>query len=192
MSCFFLTASHNFSVSTNYQISKSNVHFLFRTFLGGWFSSVQLLSCVLLSATPWTAAHQASLSITNSEACSNSCPSSRCCRPTISSSVIPFSSCLQSFPASGSFPKSQLFASDGQSTGVQFSMNPSNEYSGLIFFRIDRFDLLAVQGTLKSLLQHHNLKASILWHSAFFMFQLSHPYMTTRKTIALTIQNFVS
>ena len=73
-----------------------------------------------------------------------------------------------------------------------FSISPSNEYSWLISFRIDWFDLLAVQGTLKSLLQHHNLKASILWCSAFFMVQLSHPYMTTGKTIALTIQTFVS
>ena len=73
-----------------------------------------------------------------------------------------------------------------------FSISPSNDYSGLISFRIDRFDLLAVQGTLKSLLQHHNLKASILWCSAFFMVQLSHPYMITGKTIALTLQTFVS
>ena len=72
-----------------------------------------------------------------------------------------------------------------------FSISPSNEYLGLISFRMDWLDLLAVQGTLKSLLQHHSLKASILWHSAFFMVQLSHPYMTTGKTIALTIQNFV-
>uniref|UniRef100_A0AC11DRQ6 Uncharacterized protein n=1 Tax=Ovis aries TaxID=9940 RepID=A0AC11DRQ6_SHEEP len=72
-----------------------------------------------------------------------------------------------------------------------FSISPSNEYSGLISFRIDRLDLLAVQGTLKSLLQHHNLKASILWHSAFFMVQLSCPYMTTGKTIALTRLTFV-
>ena len=72
-----------------------------------------------------------------------------------------------------------------------FSMSPSNEYSGLISFRIDRFDLLAVQGTLKSLLQHHSSKASILWHSAFFMVQLSHPYMTTGKTIAFTRWTFV-
>ena len=73
-----------------------------------------------------------------------------------------------------------------------FSISPSNEYSGLISFRIDLFDLLAVQGTLKSLLQHHSSKASILWHSAFFMVQLSHPYMSTGKSIALTIWNFVS
>ena len=73
-----------------------------------------------------------------------------------------------------------------------FRISPSNEYSGLISFRIDWFDLLAVQGALKSLLQHHSSKTSILQHSAFFMVQLSHPYMTTGKTIALTIQNFVS
>ena len=72
-----------------------------------------------------------------------------------------------------------------------FSISPSNEYSGLISFRIDQLDLLAVQGTLKSLLQHHNSKASVLWHSAFFIVQLSHPYMTTGKTIALTIRTFV-
>ena len=74
----------------------------------------------------------------------------------------------------------------------RFNIRPSNKYSGLISFRIDRFDLLTVQGTLKSLLQHHNLKASIIWCSSFFMVQLSHPYMTTGKTIALTIQTFVS
>jgi len=73
-----------------------------------------------------------------------------------------------------------------------FSISPSNEYSGLIFFRIDWFDLLAVQGTLKSLLQHHSSKASILWHSAFFVVQLPHPYMTTGKTINLTIWTSVS
>ena len=87
---------------------------------------------------------------------------------------------------------SQFFTSGGQSIGVSASASvlPMN-YSGLISFRIDWFDLLAVQGTLKSLLQHHNSKASILWHSAFFMVQLSHPYMTTGKTIALTTQTFV-
>ena len=98
---------------------------------------------------------------------SNSCPSSWWYHPTISSSVVPFSSCLQSFPASGSFPLSQFFASGGQSIGsFSFSLSPSSEYSGLISLRIDWFDLLAVQGTLKSLLQHHSSKASILWHSA--------------------------
>ena len=117
---------------------------------------------------------------------SNSCPLSQRCHPTISSSAVLFSSCLQSFPASVSFPVSQFFASGGQSIGVSASIfiSPSNEYSGLISFRIDWLDLLAVQGTLKSLLQHHSSKASILQHSAFFIVQLSHPYMTTGKTIA--------
>ena len=101
---------------------------------------------------------------------------------------------LQSFPASGSFSMSQSFASSGQSTEVSASASvlPSNEYSGLISFRIDCFDPLAVQGTHKSLLQHHSSKASIFWHSAFFIVQLSHPYMTTGKTIALTGWTLVS
>ena len=97
---------------------------------------------------------------------SNSCSLSWWCHPTISSSVVPFSSCLQSFPASESFPMNQLLASGVFS--FSFSISPSNDYSGLISFRIDWLDLLAVQGTLKSLLQHHSLKASILRHSAFF------------------------
>ena len=89
-------------------------------------------------------------------------------------------------------PSPQFFTSGGQSIGVSaFSISPSSEYSGLISFRIDWLDLLAVQGTLKSLLQHHSSKASILRCSAFFMVQLSHPYMTTGKTIALTRQTFV-
>ena len=118
---------------------------------------------------------------------SYTCLLSRWCHPTISSSVIPFSSCLQYFPASGSFPMSQFFASCGQSIGsFSFSISPSNEYSGLISFRIDWLDLLTIQGTLKSLLQHPSSKASILQRSAFFIVQLSHPYMTTGKTIALT------
>ena len=122
---------------------------------------------------------------------SNSCPLSQWCHPTISSSVVPFSSCLQSFPAAGSFPVSQFFASGGQSTEVSAlaSVLPMN--SGLISFRIDWFDLLAVQGTLKNLLQYHNSKASVLWCSAFLIVQLSHPYMTTGKTIALTRWTFV-
>ena len=120
----------------------------------------------------------------------NSCPLSRWCHPIISSSVIPFSSFPQSFPASGSnesafrirWPKYWSFS---------FSISPSNEYSGLISFRTDWLGLLAVQGTLKSLLQHHSSKASILLHSVFFIVQLSHPYMTTGKTIALTRWTFV-
>ena len=125
-------------------------------------------------------------------ACSDSFPLSWWCHPAISSSVIPLSSCLHFFPASGSFSVSQFFTSGGQSYwSFSFSTSPSNEYSGLISFRMDWLDLLAVQGTLKSLLQHHSSKASILWHSAFFIVQLSHPYMTTGKTIALTIWTFV-
>ena len=98
--------------------------------------------------------------------------------------------CLQSLSASGSFLISQFCASGGKTYwSFSFSISPSNEYSGLISFRIDWFDLLAVQGTLKNLLQHHSSKASILWHSAVLC-QLSHPYMTTGKTIALIRQNF--
>ena len=105
--------------------------------------------------------------------------------------LVPFSSCLQSFPASGSFPMMTLQIRWPKYWSFSFSMSPSNEYSGLIFFRIDWFDLLAVQGTLKSLLQHHNSKATFQ-RSAFFMVQLSHPCMTTGKTIALTRWTSVS
>ena len=117
--------------------------------------------------------------------CSNSCPLSRWCHPTISSSVAPFSSCPQSFLASGSFQMSLLFSSGVQSIVVSAStsvlpMSPS------ISYRMDWLDLLAVQGTLKSLFQHHSSKASILLCSAFFIVQLSHPHMPTGKTIALT------
>ena len=123
---------------------------------------------------------------------SNSSPLSRWCHPTISSSIDPFSSHLQSFSASGSFPVSQFFASGGQSIGsFSFSISSSNVYWGLISFRMDWLDLLAVQGTLKSLLQHHSSKTSILLFSAFFIVQLSHPYMTTGKSKALTRWNFV-
>ena len=133
------------------------------------FSSVQSLSRVRLVATPWTAAPQASLSITNCRSLPNPCPLSLWCHPTISSSVVPFCSCLQSFPASGSFPMSQFFTSGGQNIGisVSFSISPFNDYSRLISFRMEWLDLLAVQGTLKSLLQHHSSKASVLRHSAF-------------------------
>ena len=123
---------------------------------------------------------------------SNSYPSRQWCHPTISSSVVSFSSCLQSFPASVSH--FQCVGSSYQVATVWsfcFSISPSNEYSGLISLRMDWLDLLAVQGTLKSLLQHHSSKASVLQHSTFFIVQLSHPYMTTGKTIALTRQIFV-
>ena len=152
------------------------------------FSSDQSLSLVRLFATPWAAAHQASLSIINSQnlpklICIESVmPSNHlilCCPlflpPSILSSIRLFSNesvlCIR-------WPKYWSFS---------FSISPSNEYSGLISFRIDRFDLLVVQGTLKSLLQHHSSKASILRCSALFIVQLTHSHMTTGKTIALSI-----
>ena len=117
--------------------------------------------------------------------CSYSCPSSWWCHPTISSFVVPFSYYLQSLPASESFPMNQFFASGGQSirASASASVLPMNIQ--------DWFDLLAVQRTLKSLLQHHNSEASILQCSAFFIVQLSHPYITTGKAIALTRWTFV-
>ena len=123
---------------------------------------------------------------------SNSCPLSWWCHPTISFSVIPFSCAPQSFPASGSFQMSQFFPSGGESIGISASASsPSNEHSGLISFSMDWLDLLAVQGTLKSLLQRHSSKASVLQCSAFFIVQLSHPYITTWKTIVLRRWTFV-
>ena len=151
------------------------------------FSLVQSLSHVRLFATRSTAACQASLSITNS------CPLSWWCHPTISSSVIPFSFCLESFPASGSFPinESAFHIRWPKNWSFSFSISSSNEHPGLNSCRIDWLDLLAVQGTLKSLLQHHSSKASILQHSTFFIVQFSHPYMTIGKTVALTRWTFV-
>ena len=139
---------------------------------------------------PWTAPCQASLSITNSPSLLKFMsiefvmPSNHLilCHPLLLPSSI--------FPASGSFQMSQLFAQVAKVLEC-FSISPSNDYSGLISFRMDWLDLLAVQGTLKSLLQHHSSKALILWHSAFFIVQLSHAYMTTGKIIPLTRQNFV-
>ena len=116
--------------------------------------------------------------------CSNSCPLSQWCYLIISSSANPFFFCLQSFTAVFS---NELALHIRWPKYWSFSISPSNEYSGLISFRINWFDLLTVQGILKSLLQHHSSKASILLHSAFFMVQLSHLYMTTGKTIALNI-----
>ena len=148
-------------------------------------SSIQLLSYVRLFATPWTAAHQASLSITNSQvllklmSSESVMPSNHlilCCHllllPSIISRIRVFSN------------ESVLCIRWPKYCGFSLSISPSNEYSGLISFRMDWLDLLAVWGTLKSLLQHHSSKASILWHSAFFIVQLSHPYRTTGKTIA--------
>ena len=123
---------------------------------------------------------------------SNSCPFSWWCHPTISSSVIPFSSCPQSFPTSGSFQMGQIFDSGGQIIGVLASASvlPMNTQGWSPLGWISWLDLPAVQGTLKSLLQHYSSKASIPRHSAFFTVQLSHPYMTTGKTIALTRWTF--
>ena len=124
--------------------------------------------------------------------CSNFCPFSWWYHTTISFSVTPFSSCPQSFPAPGSFcSESALRIRWAKYWSFSLSISPSSEYSGLISFRIVSFDLLIVHGTLKSLLQHHNSKASILWYSGFFRVQLPHPYMTTGKIIAFTIPTFV-
>ena len=156
------------------------------------FSSVQSLSCVRLFATPSIAARQASLSITNSRSSpklmfiESVMPSSHLilCHPLLLLPPIP--------------PSIRVFSNElalrmrwPKYWSFSFSISPSNEHPGLISFRTDWLDLLAVQGTLKSLLQHHNLKASILRCSAFFTVQLSHPYMTTGKTIALTRRTLV-
>ena len=118
---------------------------------------------------------------------SNSCPLNRWCHPTISSSVIPFSFCPRPLSASGFFSnEATLRIRWPKYWSFSFSISPSNEHPGLISFRMDWLDLLSVQGTLQSLLQHHSSKSSIFWCSAFFTVQLSHPYMTTGKTIALT------
>ena len=116
----------------------------------------------------------------------NSCPSSRWCHPATSSSVVPLSSCPQSLPAWVFSNESTLHMRWPKYWSFSFNISPSKEHPGLISFRMDWLDLLAVQGTLKSLLQHHSSKASILQCSAFLTVQLSHPYMTTGKTIALT------
>ena len=132
-------------------------------------------------------------------ACSNSCPLNWGCHPTISSSVIPPSHLLSSpLLLPSVFPRITVFSNESvlhirwpKYWSFSFSISPSNEYSVLISFRVDCFDILAIQGTLKSLLQHHSSKASILRHSAFFIVQISYPYMTSGKTIALTRWIFV-
>ena len=156
------------------------------------FSSLQSLSGVWLFATPWTAARQASLSITNSQSppklmsIESVMPSSHLilCRPLLLPPPIP--------------PSIRVFSNESalhirwpKYWSFSFSISPSNEHPGLISFRMDWLDLHAVQGNLKSLLQNHSSKASIFQHSAFFAVQLSHPYMSTGKTIVLTRRNFV-
>ena len=150
-------------------------------------SSVQSLSHVQLIETPWTATHRLPHPSPTPGACSNSCLWSQWWLPTISSSVIPFSSHLQSPPASGSFSnKSVLHIRWSKDWSFSISISLSNEYSGQISFRIDLFDLFAVQETLKNLLQHCSSKTSVLRSSTFFIVELSHLYMTIWKTIALT------
>ena len=148
---------------------------------------VQLLSCVWLFATPWTAAHLASLSFTISRSL---------LKLMSIESVMPYNHLVLCHPLlllPSVFPSSRAFSNELtlwirwlKYWSFSFSISPSNEYSGLTSIRMDWFALLAVQGTLKSLLQHHNLKTSVLRHSVFLMVQCSHPYMTTGKTIALT------
>ena len=156
------------------------------------FSTLQLLSCVWLFATPRTVACQASLSITNSR-CLLKLMSTKFVMP--SNHLIlcrPLLLLLSIFLGIRVFSKeSVLHTRWSKYWSFSFSISPSNEYSWLISFRIDWFDLPAVQRTLKSLLQHHSSKASILWCPAFFMIQLSHPYVTPGKTRVLTIQTFV-
>ena len=160
---------------------------------GTQFSSVQLLSHVWLFVTPWTAALQASLSITNSQSLLK----------LMSIESVMLSNHLILCPPflllPSIFPSIKVFSNESvlcirwpKYWNFSFSIRPSSECSGLISFRIDWMDLLAVQGTLKGLLQHHSWKTSILQLSAFFMVQLSYLYTTTRKTIALIRQNFVS
>ena len=163
-----------------------------RTRIWDLISSVQSLSCVRLFVTLWTAACQASLSITNFRSLLK--------RMSIES-VMPSSHFILCHPLlllPSNFPSIRVFSNESalrirwpKYWSFNFSISPSNEHSGLISFRMDWLDLLAVQGTLKSLLQHHSSKVSIPWHSAFFVVQLSHPYITTGKTIALSRQTFV-
>ena len=151
------------------------------------FSSVQLLSCIRVFVIPWTAARQASLSITNSR---------NLLKLMFVESVMPSNHLILCHPLllpPSIFPSIRVFSNElvlqirwPKFWSFSFSISPSNEYLGLISFRMDWLDLLAVQGTLKSLLQHHSSKASILQCSAFFIVQISHPCMTTAKTIAST------
>ena len=161
--------------------------------IGKIICSVQLLSRVWLFATPWIAARQASLPITNSW----SPP-----KPMSIELMMPSNHLIHCHPLlllPSIFPSIRVFSNESpfhirwpKHWSFSLNINPSNEHPGLISFRMDWLDLLAVQGTLKSLLQHYSSKASILWCSAFFIFQLSHPYMTTGKIIVLTRRTFVA
>ena len=152
--------------------------------------SVQSLSCVWLFAIPWTAACQASLSITNSQSLLKLMSIESVMPPNHLILCRPFLLLPSIFPSIRVFSNESVLCIR-RSNYWSFSISPSTEYSGLISFRMDWLDLLAVQGTLKNLLQHHSSKASIFQCSVFFIVQLSHPYMTTGKTIALTRWTFV-
>ena len=174
-------------------VSKESIYYNIYSVLNSMFSSVQLPSCVQLFVTPWTAAHQTSPSITNSQSL---------LKLMSIESVMPLNHLILCHPhllLPSIFPSIRVFSNESvlcirwpKYWGFSFSISPSNEYSGLISFRIEWFDLHEVHRTLKSLLQHHSSKASILRRSAFFTVQLSHPYMSTGKTIALTRWTFVA
>jgi len=156
------------------------------------FSSVQSLSHVRLLVTPWTAARQASLSITNSWSLLRLKPIELVIRPNHLILCRPLLLPPSMFPSIRVFSnESALCLRYPNDWSFSFSISPSNDCSGLISFRMDKLDLLTVQGTLKNHHQHHGSKASILWCSAFFIVQISHPYMTTGKAIALTKWTFV-
>ena len=165
---------------------------IYKVSLDHYVVVVQLLSSVCLFVTPWSAAHQAPLSFTISW---------NLLKLIFIELVMPFNHLIlcRLLLLPSIFLSIRIFSNDlafhirwQKYWNFSFSISPSNEQAGLLSFRIDWFDFFAVQGTLESLLQHHNLKASILWLLAFFMEQFSHPYIVTRKTIALTMQTFVS
>ena len=174
---YFIAQAPNYSWERGKELSKKQV---------------QTLSHVQLFVTPWTAACQASPSITLSESL---------LKLMSIESVMPSNHLILCHPLllpPSIFPSIRVFSNESvlrirwpKYWSFSFTISPSNEYSGLISFRMDWLDLLAIQGTLKSLIQHHSSKALILWCSACFMVQLSHPYMTTGKTIALTRRTFV-
>ena len=181
-SAFFMVELSHLHMTTGIKIAKRSIQ----------FSSVQSLSHVRLFATPWTTAHQAFLSITNSQ----SLPKLMSIKSVIPSNHLILCHLLFLLPSI--FPSIRIFSNESalrmrwpKYWSFSFSIIPSKEHQALISFRMDWLDLLVVQGTLKSLLQHHSSKASILQRSAFFIVQLSHPYITTGKTIALTRWAFV-
>ena len=178
-----------FSVSF---LKPEDFYLFFKLLMLSILSSVHSFSHVRLFTTPWTAAHQASLSITNSQSL---------LKLISIKSVMPCNHLILCYPLllpPSIFPSIRVFSNESilcirwpKYWSFSFNIRPSNEHSRLVSFRVDWLNLLAVQGTLKSLLQHHSSKASILLHSAFFIVQLSHPYMTTGKTVALIRWTFL-